>query len=521
MYIIGLLFYVVIPFLSYYVKSVQDFVLSCFQLSPEITVLIGFSYLYPLSVFFMAVLFKKKKLFDISYFRSQVTLSSTLSVSFGLIGTFIGLSQMVAGIASGMNADGDFSSKMAALLAAIGSALDSMSLAFLTSILGVATSVAILFSSNYLSSFFRDKENTKSSSDSIDTLKADDVFYKNLGDRLDLLREEQHTHQQAIEKTFSEIVTNITSQGEKYNIATDSIKNAMHQVIDVTKSTQLATCKTIDEASKQLSLVASILQDLRVQMAPPLEESLTDAICEETLDLVYQVQTDADETVIGAEVYVYWEDPVRGVIPNYKLFEVANEFNLTEKIDRWILKSAIKQVSLWKKSGIWGEQYVMSINLCNKSIIDPRLINYTETLLGDYGLEAKNFAFEITENTIMSHPEESRDKIRQISRLGIKVYIDDFGTGYSSLVRLRELKIDRLKIDKDIVQNVLEYSDQKESVVRSIMNVAKDLNIEVAAEGIETQEQLKLLSEVGCTMFQGYLLGRPEKANEFQVGLLK
>ncbi|MBR7889801.1 EAL domain-containing protein [Marinomonas sp. A79] len=638
MHLIGLLFYIGIPIFAYYVESARDFIITSFNLSPEITVLIGIAYLYPLSVFLMSVVFKNKGFANITYFRSQVTLSSTLSVSFGLIGTFIGLSQMIAGIAAGMGADGDFTSKMASLLGAISTALDSMSLAFLTSILGVGASVAILFSSNYLASFYRENDDLKQNegsgsgpgvnadfeaddkqqeslnnikqyleqtfeltsdkekvwsdlylmleknsgselantlSDNIQTnsqamtavkdeighlrtdqrahqevteqvftntvqqmqqefdgLRTDqrahqaatetvfDKMAQQMKDEFTELKDSQQTHLRTTETIFGQMADQIANHTQSNNATMSEMRNAMIMMAETTQCGHEALSQTIADTSHQLSSVASILHDLRIQMAIPLEESLANALRENGLDLVYQVQADGEGKVMGAEVYVRWNEPVRGLVPSSVLFDVAEKHDMLVQVDRWVIKAAVEQVSVWNKQGVWQTGQTMSINISHKTLVDPGLLNYIEILLEDHDLEASCFAFEVTENTIMNYPEEARDKVRQISRLGIKVFIDDFGTGYSSLVNLKNFKIDRLKIDKGIVQDVLEYSDQKESIIRSIMNIAGELDIQVSAEGIETQEQLDLLSSVGCSMFQGYFLGRPQTAEDFEASSL-
>lgn len=581
MYIIGLLFYIGIPIFAYYLESAREFIVTSFNLSPEITVLIGIAYIYPLSVFLMSVVFKSKGFANITYFRSQVTLSSTLAVSFGLIGTFIGLSQMISGIAAGMGADGDFTSKMASLLGAISVALDSMSLAFLTSILGVGASVAILFSSNYLASFFRENEQLKNSDKlvsnskvtefdpsteqaaSMESLKAhlektyelasdkekvwSDLYLllenntgKELVDNINktmttnteamvALKDEMNSlsyaqaqqaqaiedQSQATQSSLQNMASYVAESMDNNNNAMAEMRHAIMLMAETTRQSNESLRSTIDETTTQLTAVASILHDLRIQMAIPLEESLANTLRDNAIDLVYQVKKTLSGGVAGAEVYVRWTDPVRGLIPNSVLFDVAEKHDMLVQLDRCVMDNTFKQVSTWHKEGKWQEDQVMSINISHKSLVDPGFLNQVENLLEDNELKPTYFAFEITENTIMNYPEESRDKIRQIARLGIQVFIDDFGTGYSSLMNLKQFRINQLKIDKEIVQDSLEYSDQRESVIRSIMNIAKELNIEVSAEGIETQEQMDLLSSVGCTLFQGYFLGRPESAQQF------
>ena len=154
MYFFGIFLYITLPVYFYSLETGRGFVNQCYELAPEITTLIGVAFVYPILVFLFSVIMRKKVFATRSYFKGQVVLASSMAVSLGLIGTFIGLAQMVAGIAAGMGADGDFATKMASLLTAIAAAMDAMSLAFLTSILGVAASVIILLSGNYLESFF-------------------------------------------------------------------------------------------------------------------------------------------------------------------------------------------------------------------------------------------------------------------------------------------------------------------------------------------------------------------------------
>ena len=157
MYFLGILLSIGAPILLMLTESGISFLLTTYALSPEITVLIVIGYLYPLLLFAFSYFFRRDMISK-KFYQSQVSLSSTLCVSLGLIGTFIGLSSMVASISSGMNADGDFNSKINTLLLSIGSSLDSMSLAFLTSILGVGASTVLSVSCNYLAFFYKDQE---------------------------------------------------------------------------------------------------------------------------------------------------------------------------------------------------------------------------------------------------------------------------------------------------------------------------------------------------------------------------
>jgi EAL domain-containing protein (putative c-di-GMP-specific phosphodiesterase class I) len=581
MHLIGLLFYIGVPIFAYYVDAAREFIVTSFNLSPEITVLIGIAYVYPLTVFLMSVVFNNKGFANINYFRSQVTLSSTLAVSFGLIGTFIGLSQMIAGIAAGMGAYGDFTTKMTSLLGAISVALDSMSLAFLTSILGVGASVSILFSSNYLASFYREfdqgpaaqgggggyvggeivvNEGLSSSMDNVKqyldqtmelvsdkekmwsdlylllengsrsevvgslnrTLVKNTETIDGMREELQALRNAHLEAQQANSQSLAGLSQQVASSLDDAAAQVGQMTSAIGSMATLSERNTDQLGQTIMQTSEQLKSVADILQDIRIQMAIPLEEALKSALrTGEGLDLVFQPQVNQHGQLAGAEVFVRWTEAVRGLIPNSVLFEVAEESSQLVSLDKMVLKQATAQVKAWQQAGHWQSDYFLSINISHKSLVDPSLLGFTESLIEEHDLKAEQFVFEVTENTIMSHPEEARDKMRQISRMGVRVFIDDFGTGYSSLMNLKNFQIDRLKIDKDIVQDALEYSEQSESIIRSIMNIATELNIEVSAEGIETQDQLDKLVDAGCSLFQGYYLGRPEEANDFLSNHIK
>jgi EAL domain-containing protein (putative c-di-GMP-specific phosphodiesterase class I) len=289
---------------------------------------------------------------------------------------------------------------------------------------------------------------------------------------------------------------------------------AMDSMSEVNTRTSLLTLNVIEKSSQELTVISTILHDLRLALALPIDESLKKAIKNDELYLIYQPQKDNYGKLVGAECFLRWEDPVRGMISNADLFEVAKEANLLIAVDKWVMQAAVKQLSDWLKQGIWQHDMRLSINVSSDHFLHAGFISFLEDLLTNNAVPASCFALEITENIIMANPDECRDKIRQVKALGVNMFIDDFGTGYSSLMSLKTLKIDLLKIDRDIVKNLVS-GEESTSVLKTIINLAKELNIKVAAEGIESQEEMKLLMSEGCSLFQGYLIGRPIKATDF------
>lgn len=590
MYFFGLFLYIALPAYFYSLETGRNFVHQCYALAPEVTALIGVAFVYPVLVFLFSVIMRKKAFATRSYFKSQIILASSMAVSLGLIGTFIGLAQMVAGIAAGMGAEGDFATKMASLLTAIAAAMDAMSLAFLTSILGVAASVIVLLAGNYLESFFpleitnnankangaqadeadsdydtklgegfkgvrdavqqtldlvNDKEKMwadlflllekNTGSVIVDqlnhTLNQNNDIMRQMMDTMQAIRVDQAAHFEGNRQAYSlhtnqvqQVFSTHTNQVQQaLGSHTTQMQQGFERMITQTQSMGTAldllrvdgrenserVVQIIDKNLSELSEVAKILHDLRLALALPLEESLKSAIRGDGFYLIFQPQKNKDGALVGAEAFLRWEDSVRGLIPSNDLFQIAKEHNLLIDVDRWVMKSAVKQLSEWIAEGSWSDQQVLSINVSSEHLLDPRFISYLEDLLADYKVPAHCIAVEVTENVIMANPNEARDKIRQIKALGVKTFIDDFGTGYSSLMSLKTLKIDMLKVDRDIIKDL--PSAESLSVLRSIVNMAQELGIELAAEGIETQEQMNVLAEEGCYTFQGYFIGKPER----------
>lgn len=601
MYILGLLIYIAIPILTYVFPAARALVTQCFQLSPEITVLIVVAYVYPLSVFAYSLLKKQQDVSHLAYFRSQVKLASSLAVSFGLIGTFIGLSEMIAGIAAGMGADGDFSEKMEALLSSIGVALDSMSFAFLTSILGVSCSVSVLIASNYLNTFFEKEhvqgENSANSGEGADSAieglsqEQQEVINENfrqvqksIDDTLNLinskdkvwtdlytllennsgstvvqafsasLAENNRLAQQQsdqVQQIYSEqasmyqkMDTSLTDYAQYMQQQTDSMVSAIAgmsaeigRMGDLIDSTSHQTNRAINEngdviervnsafsealtnTNAQLKGVAEILQDIRLATAMPLEESLGIALRDNAFHLVFQPQFNDGQAVIGAESYIRWFEPVRGLIPNDRLFKVAKKEGVSVQLEFWVMRNTIQQVSSWQQKGMWDQEWTVSINATSELLLAPNFITEVEAIVNQYEVMPGSIAFEVTEDVIMQYNAQAKDKIRQLHNMGMKLYIDNFGTGYTNIGHLSDFQPDRLKLARDIVNSLTDNAQSGIAVVRSVMSLAHQLGITVSADGVETQEQFELLRSEGCNLFQGWFFEKPLDVDSFEEKL--
>jgi EAL domain-containing protein (putative c-di-GMP-specific phosphodiesterase class I) len=559
MYILGLLGYLLVPILAWYSEGAQNFILTSYSLAPTITIAIGVAYAYPILVFLTGVVVGKRFSITRKTYKSQVILASTIAISLGLVGTFVGLANMVAGIAGGLSAEGDFGTKMAALLLSISVAMDSMSLAFLTSILGVTTSIALLFSGNFIETYFpRDDVGsslarlaqdelanyTQSASDNYLALSDDlrktreiltdqsklwsDLYVmlearagENILTRMteslemhnrvlgDLSSAIQQSHTQQM-RGFEELKTAFLEAEENTLRASEKNTQLLVDQATITREfqseLQSQTNTLIDESSKRIAEVAGILQDIRVAMALPLEEVLAKAIRENTLRLVYQKQVDANQTLVGYETYLRWEDSVRGVISPEQMIQVAREHGLLIDLNKWVFANAIKQVADWQNAGQWAEHMKLSINVSSEFLLSPGFVQFVRQNLQKSHLPANVIAVEVTEAIISADPDSCMDKLAQLKSMGLALYIDDFGTGYTSIKTLDDLQVDVIKIDRGLVD---EINTENLSVIRSIMNIAEQLNIQAGCEGVESEEQFAKLRELGCVLFQGYLIGRP------------
>ncbi|MDB1124246.1 EAL domain-containing protein [Vibrio algarum] len=605
MYLFGLLLYIGIPIFVYVFEPANTLVSQCMELSPEITVLITLTYFYPLTIFMYNFVRKQGDAVHLAHFRSQVTLASSLAVSFGLIGTFIGLSDMIAGIAAGMGADGDFSEKMEALLGSIGLALDSMSFAFLTSIMGVSCSVSVLLASNYLNNFFEKElvhgENSgatggsggssssiegitdeqqqvinenfqkvqKSIDDTISLINSKDKvwtdlytllennsgstvvqnFSTNLAENNRLAQQQSEQVQQIYTEQsgmYQKLETSLTDYSQYMQQQTDAMVGAisnmsieierMGHLIDQTSNSTNLTIKengevieqvnasfgeALGNTNTQLKGVAEILHDIRLATAIPLEESLATALRDNAFHLVFQPQFDQDKTVIGAESYIRWIEPVRGLISNGKLFEVAKKEGLSVKLEFWVMRNTIQQVSLWQQKGMWKQDWTVSINATSEVLLAPNFITEVEKMVKQFNVLPGTVAFEITEDVIMQHDAQAKDKIRQLHNMGMKLFIDNFGTGYTNIGHLSEFNPDRLKIARDIINNVADTSQSGVAIVRSVMSLAQQLGINVSADGVETAEQFEVLKTEGCNLFQGWYFEKPLEVEDFEAKLTK
>ena len=245
-----------------------------------------------------------------------------------------------------------------------------------------------------------------------------------------------------------------------------------------------------------------------------LESGLRKAIERREFTLYYQPQLDlATNKITGMEALARWQHPEMGLVSPAEFIPLAEDTGLIVPLDEWVLRTACSQNKTWQEAGL--PPLRVSLNLSARMFRQPGLPEMVAGVLRETGLNPDHLALELKESSVMSRAEESVQTLHALRALGVHISIDDFGTGYSSLNYLKRFPADCLKIDQSFVRDAAtEPSDA--AIVRAVVTLGRSLDLKVIAEGVETQEQLRLLRLLGCDEAQGYLLSRPLPAEEFR-----
>ena len=250
-----------------------------------------------------------------------------------------------------------------------------------------------------------------------------------------------------------------------------------------------------------------------------LEASLRRAIFNNEFEVYYQPQVDGrDDKIIGMEALVRWNHPENGLTSPAEFIPIAEDTGIIIDIDNWVMKSVMKQATIWHSEGL--DRGRLSINLSVLLLNNKDFISFVKKNLEKTGCKPEWLEFEVTESQIMQDTIESIKLLKELGDMGIKISIDDFGTGYSSLSYIKQLPIDKLKIDQSFIKDIIEDEDDRE-IVRTIIAMAKNLKMHVIAEGVETKEQKEFLVENGCHEIQGYFYYKPLPVQDINTHISK
>jgi EAL domain-containing protein (putative c-di-GMP-specific phosphodiesterase class I) len=238
-----------------------------------------------------------------------------------------------------------------------------------------------------------------------------------------------------------------------------------------------------------------------------LDTGIHRALDNNEFNLVYQPQINLRTgEIVGVEALLRWEHPEHGAISPAEFIPFAEENGLIVDIGYWVLKSACAELSCWLVAGL--PEIRMSVNISARQLMEDNIVKYIVNTLKDYDVPGHCLELEITENAIMDDMDSIIRKLKELSSHGITIAIDDFGTGYSSLSYLHKLPIHTLKIDRTFLKES-RINKGDNTIINTIVAMAKGLNLNVIAEGVESQTQLDYLREIECSEAQGFLFGKP------------
>jgi len=281
------------------------------------------------------------------------------------------------------------------------------------------------------------------------------------------------------------------------------------------KAEQTMTLAKSRSRNRYQFYIASVDSEMRRRRE--LEKDLRNALALNQLHLVYQPQIDyRDHNVVGVEALLRWQHPTHGFVPPDLFIPLAEQNGTIIAIGEWILDQACRQLRDWHDQGF--TELRMAINLSTVQLHHAELPRVVNNLMQVYRLPLRSLELEVTETGLMEDINTAAQHLLSLRRSGALIAIDDFGTGYSSLSYLKSLPLDKIKIDKSFVQDLLEDEDDA-TIVRAIIQLGKSLGMQVIAEGVETVEQEAYIIAQGCNEGQGYLYSKPLPARELTAYL--
>ncbi len=277
------------------------------------------------------------------------------------------------------------------------------------------------------------------------------------------------------------------------------------------KRADIAMYKAKQNGQNQYELYSQDMEQMRIEELETIGQ-LQSAILNQEFLLYYQPQVDGNTgEITGLEALIRWKHPKEGILSAGKFIPVAEKTGLIVNIGEWVLKTACRQNKAWQDEG--RKIVPVAVNISINQIKDYYLFNLVEKVLNETGLAPEYLELEITESILASETEIVMRNLNRIRKLGVRIAIDDFGTGYSAMEYLRQFPIDRIKIPMNFVHGI-SHNTKDESIINVILALSKSLGIDVLAEGVETDVQLKFMLDRMCNIIQGYYFYKPMGAEE-------
>jgi diguanylate cyclase (GGDEF)-like protein len=235
------------------------------------------------------------------------------------------------------------------------------------------------------------------------------------------------------------------------------------------------------------------------------------ALEQRELLLHYQPQARLDDgRIVAVEALVRWQHPTRGLLGPAEFVPLAQHTGLIGPLTLYVIEEALVQARRWRDQKL---DLGVAVNIAARNLLDPGFPRAVHDLIAPSGVEPQTLELELTESAVLADPRRAADVLRQLEKIGVRLAIDDFGTGYTSLAYLHQLPVHRIKIDRSFVTSMLESTDRA-AIVTATIDLARALDLEVTAEGVETHQVWTRLQELRCDSAQGYYLNRPTPADE-------
>ena len=290
-----------------------------------------------------------------------------------------------------------------------------------------------------------------------------------------------------------------------------------HTIDELMKQADIAMYEAKKDGRNALRFFDPHMQE-SINARMELELELHNALQKKQLHLYYQIQVDNSDNPLGAEALIRWIHPEHGLVSPNEFIPLAEETGLILPIGKWVLETACEQLNKWQQNE-HTRGFVLSINVSAKQLHQADFVDMVQAAIKQYDINPTLLKLELTESMLLENIENSIATMNALSEIGVLISLDDFGTGYSSLQYLKRLPLDQLKIDQSFVRDLVSDNSDR-AIVRTIIVMAHSLNLDVIAEGVETEEQRQLLVNKGCIHFQGYLFGKPVPIEQFEAVLV-
>ncbi len=352
------------------------------------------------------------------------------------------------------------------------------------------------------------------------SIREEDQLVRMGGDEFIILLAEQSTDRGLAAVSGQRLAQSlIESLSEPITIANNSIKTTVsigitifpfHEDDDVTDVIREADTAMYQAKNLGRNQAAFFHADMRKRANHRLtmESELSAALEQEQFEIYYQPQIDNQDNIRSIEALLRWQHPTNGIITPKKFITIAEETGLIEPMGNWVLNHACKQLSDWISEGLFPAEATLAINVSAKQFQMNHISDTVKETLRKYKIPPSRLVLEITESLLMPNNSHIHNELDHLAQLGVILSIDDFGTGFSSLSVLQHAPIGQLKIDQRFVKK-LEKDTQGAALVKAIISMAKGLNLEVVAEGVEKKGQRAALEALDCDLLQGYLISYP------------